>query len=173
MTRDDTNTIIGLVELSPSAVAPVCQVGDQLELTCNVTGMFLRWTFNVIIESGSASVHRLNVVSDGPDGVPPSVIVNSTTFTTLRLSAQDATPLMSRMIINPVSEGLNGVQVACIDAEAYYNSMAAMATAVTTIQIIRGAGGNFHGVTPWTIRPCMINKLLISHPIREGGYIIT
>ena len=124
----------------------------------------------MIIESGSASVHRLNVVSDGPDGVPPSVIVNSTTFTVLRLSAQDTTPLMSRMIINPVSEGLNGVQVACIDAE---ESNSTAATVVTTIQIIGGAGGNFHGVTPWMIRPCMINKLLISHPMREGGYIIT
>ena len=125
----------------------------------------------MIIESGSASVYQLDITSEGPDGTPPSVVVNSTTFTILRLSAQDTTPLMSRMIINPVSEGLNGVQVTCIDAEAYYNSMAA--TAATTIQIIRGAGGNFHGVTPWMIRPCMINKLLISHPMREGGYIIS
>ena len=99
-----------------------------------------------IREDGSVSNFMLDVTADGPDGAPPSAMANSTTFAILRLSAQDITPLVSRMIINPVSEGLNGVQVTCEDRIS--NS-----AAITTIQIIGGAGGNFQGVVPWMIRP--------------------
>jgi hypothetical protein len=134
-----------LVELSPSVVAPVCQAGDQLELTCNITGAFVRWTFTVILESGSASDIRLDVTPEGPDDALPTAMANSTTFTILRSSAQDITPLISRMIINPVSEGLNGVQVTCHDVEAPESA------AVTTIQIIGGTGGNFPIVMPGMI----------------------
>ena len=31
------------VEISPSSVAPVCQAGDQLELTCESSGTIHRW----------------------------------------------------------------------------------------------------------------------------------
>ena len=57
------------------------------------------------------------ITSDGPSGIPPPRMANSTTFTFSRLSAQDVSPLISRMIISPVSEGLNGVQVNCEDVE--------------------------------------------------------
>lgn len=107
-----------MVEISPSGVAPVCQAGDQLELTCSVTGVFLRWEFTVILDDGSATTIMPVITPEGPNGVPPPLMVNSTSFTFSRLSTQDNSPLILAMTINPVSEGLNGVQVRCEDVGA-------------------------------------------------------
>ena len=91
----------GSVEISPPEVAPVCQVGDQLELTCSVAGVFLRWQFTVILEDGQAITFTPIVTAGGSSGVPPPRMANSTTFTFSRLSTQ---PLTSTATINPVSE---------------------------------------------------------------------
>ena len=115
-----------MVEISPSGVAPVCQEGDQLELTCSVTGAFLRLKFTVILNDGSASRFMSVIIPEGPSGVPPPLGVDSTTFTFSRLSTQ---PLASTMTIYPVSEGLNGVQVQYEDAET-------SESANTTIRIV-------------------------------------
>ena len=120
----------GVVELSPSGVALVCQVGDPLELTCSITGEFKRWEFTVVTDSGVSQTFMPDVT---PDGVAPPLTVNSTTFTLSRLSAQDSLPLISRMTINHVSEGLNGVAVSCVD-------VAASESAATTIQIVDSGG---------------------------------
>ena len=86
-------------------------------------------------ESGLAVTSMSDVTSNpvGPGGVASPVMVNSTTFTFFRLSAQDHSPLISRMTIIPVIEGLNGVEISCID-------VAATESAATVIQII-GPGG--------------------------------
>ena len=44
---------IGTVTLFPAGIAPVC-TGDQLELTCNTTGMpkFLNWSITLVTLSG-------------------------------------------------------------------------------------------------------------------------
>ena len=127
---------IGVVEISPSGVAPVCQVGDQLELTCSVTGAFLRWQFTVILEDGTARTFMPDVTAGGSSGVPSPRMANSTSFTFSRLSTQ---PLTSRMTINPVSEGLNGVQVNCVDVET-------SESATTTIRIVDARGRNLKGL---------------------------
>ena len=113
-----------MVEISPSGVAPVCQIGEQLELTCSVTGKFLRWEFSV------TGTFTPIISAGGPSGVPPPLTVNSTVFTFSRLSIQ---PLISTMTVNSVSEGLNGVQVHCVDEEA-------SESATTTIHIIDARG---------------------------------
>ena len=113
----------GLVEISPSPVAPVCQAGDQLELRCSVPGVFLSWEFNV---PGTQVPFSPVVTAGGSSGVPPPLMVNSTRFTLSRLSTQ---PLTSGMMINNVSEGLNGVQVNCVDVET-------SESAATTIRIL-------------------------------------
>ena len=116
-------------------VAPVCQAGHQLVLTCSVTaaGAFLRWEFTV---SGSPVTFTPDVVADGSRGVASAVMVNSTTFTFSRLSAQDSSPLISWMTINHVSEGLNGVQMSCMDVEASQS-------ATTIIRILDTRGRKF------------------------------
>ena len=123
----------GVVEISPSGVAPVCQEGDQLELMCTVPGMFQSWDFTVILGNGAVMNFMHSVTADGPSGVPPPITVNSTTFTYSRLSTRDRVPVISRMIISSVSGGLNGVEVSCVDLEA-------LESATTTIQIISAGG---------------------------------
>ena len=67
-----------------------------------------------------------SVGSSGVDSQP--IAINRTIMITFsRLSTQNELPLISRMLINSVSEGLNGVQVECV---------AAPEVATTTIHII-------------------------------------
>ena len=123
------------MEISPSVVAPVCQAGDQLKLTCSVIGMFLRWEFTV---PGAQMPSTSIVTAGGSSGVPPPVMVNSTRLTFSRLSTQ---PLTSRMIINPIREGLNGAQVNCVDVEV-------SESAATTIRIVGATVGSlFNGTS--------------------------
>ena len=70
------------------------------------------------------------ITSGGPSGVPLPITVNSTTFTFSRLSTQ---PLTSTMTVSAVSDGLNGVQVNCIDAETSESTS-------TTIRLVNIGG---------------------------------
>ena len=42
----------GMVTLSPMMVAPVCCVGDPLQLTCTASIEFMRWSIVVVNEHG-------------------------------------------------------------------------------------------------------------------------
>ena len=121
----------GVVEISPSGVAPVCQIGDPLELTCNTSNTLHTWQFTAIPESGSAVNYTRLVSSVGSSGVSSlPIIINTTIVITFsRLSNQNVLPLISRMLISNVSKGLDGVQVECV---------AATEVATTTIHIIGG-----------------------------------
>ena len=57
------NSNTGVVILSPGGVAPVCQVGDRLELTCSISGSFLRWIFAIGNEQGTLQGYRRNINS--------------------------------------------------------------------------------------------------------------
>ena len=122
----------GVVNISPSPVAPVCQEGDQLELTCSIPGEFKIWEFTVTLDNGVTETFMPDITSDGVAS-PLIMMVNSTMFTVSRLSAQDSTPLISRMTISHVSEGLNGVTVSCVD-------VLPSESANTTIQIVNVGG---------------------------------
>ena len=122
---------IGLttVEISPSPVAPVCQEGDQLELTCTSSGTVHRWEFTVFPEN---ITHRtVPVTLAGTSGVPPPLTVSSSMITFSRLSGQDSLPLISRITIATVSRGLNRTVVNCLEGISSTDSVA-----TTTIRII-------------------------------------
>ena len=125
----------GLVEISPLVVALVCEAGDQLQLTCNSSSPLHTWKFTAISESGAVMTYETPIQSLGPTGLLNSqeqLTINSTVmFTFSRLSIEHDLPLISRVIINDVSEGLNGVEMNCTDA-GMINS------ATTTIQVIGG-----------------------------------
>ena len=123
----------GVVEISPSEIAPVCQPGDQLKLTCSTLGVLHTWRFTAISESGAVMTFTRSVSSHGPIGVDSQpLIINSTVrFTFSRLSSQNIFPLISRMTINPMTEGLNGTRVNCLDGITSEQ-------AATTIHIISG-----------------------------------
>ena len=124
------------MELSPSPVAPVCQAGDQLELTCNTTaGIAIehRWEFTVFPENVTHTGRP--VESIGVSGIPPLLAINTSTITFSRLSGPNDLSLISRVTVNPVSIGVNGTVVKCIDIDT--NSVA-----ITTIYIL-GARGEY------------------------------
>ncbi len=123
----------GVVDISPSGqgvdVAPVCQAGDQLELMCTTTsGTDHRWEFTVFPEN--VSYTRRPVSSTGVSGIPTTPLsIGTSMITFLRLSGQNVLPLISRIIIDPVSSTLNGTVVNCFE-------LATNLVATTTIQII-------------------------------------
>ena len=131
----------GVVEISPPVVALVCQVRDQLELTCGISaaGGFsvLLQQWQLVANSESGAVTQLQLVSSaGTTGVnSDTLIINSVTFTVSRLSIEGSSPLISRMTVNPVSEGLNGSEVNCVDTLT-------SESARTTILIIGGRLSN-------------------------------
>ena len=114
-----------MVEISPSPVAAVCQEGDQLELTCTSSGIFLRWEFTVFPENTAI------ITSAGPSGIPPPLLISSSMITFSRLSGQDVLPLISRVTVASVSIGLNGTVVNCFEG-----STSTDIVATTVIRII-------------------------------------
>ena len=121
----------GLVEISPSVVAPICQVGDQLELTCITTkGINHRWEFTVFPEN---ITHTSLVTSVGMSGTPPSLTLSTSMITFSRLSGPNSLPLISRIVVSPVSSGLNGTVVNCFEGISSTESVA-----TTSIYIIGG-----------------------------------
>ena len=120
----------GMVTLSPTMVAPVCHVGDPLELTCTAPVQFIRWTIlhvneqGTFVEAASAQINSL----DGNQMTEREV--NSSTFTFMRTSAPDTSPLISTVSVDSISIGLNGTVVNC----SYIANPTTLAS--TTIQII-------------------------------------
>ena len=108
--------------ISPSNVADVCS-GHQLELTCSVQGDFLMWNWDLF--------HEVTLQSFGPSDQRMVQQVNSVTVTTWRISAS---PLMSRLSINPVTNALNGTLISCVDLDSPDSP------ANTTIRVINGIG---------------------------------
>ena len=123
----------GELTLSPMTVAPVCRVGDPLQLTCTATAFiqFLQWSITVVDDQGR--LEEITAFSNSRDTTQAltQITVNSTTFTFIRSSAQGATPLISTLSIDLVSIGLNGTVVRCVDAAMNSSTLAS-----TTIQII-------------------------------------
>jgi hypothetical protein len=63
--------------------------------------------------------------------------VNSTVFNFSRISAHNSMPLMSRLVISPVSNRLNGTVMICVDADA---------GEMSSTTIIVGDGGALQGM---------------------------
>ena len=127
--------IAGLVTISPPEIASACN-GDQLNLTCNVTGTFLQWSsmtksFTLTSLSTSNQIHRLEV--------------NSSLFTFLRISAANSIPLISRLIINATSHSLNQTVVTCLDVEA----LESVSTTINIIKVDQLIQGELQCVIPY------------------------
>ena len=105
---------IGMVILSPMSVAPVCNVGDPLQLMCNASVEFIRW--NVLQSNEQGTLEEVANVQINTRDISVQMSereVDSATLTFMRLSARNATPLVSTLSIDSVSIGLNGTVVKC------------------------------------------------------------
>ena len=108
----------------------MCRVGDPLQLTCTTSVEFLEWHMRVINEQGG--LHEITAFSNSRDVARQltRMVVNDTSFTFMRTSARNDTPLVSTLAINSTSIDLNGTVVRCMDANN------PMTSASTTIQIM-------------------------------------
>ena len=117
--------------LSPVMVAPVCRVGDPLQLTCTASVEFIQWKILQANEQGVLQEVTTTVKFTILDQNQMSQrIVNSATFNFVRSSAQSTQPLVSTLSIDSVNMGLNGTEVHCSEVGG------SMTSASTTIQII-------------------------------------
>ena len=92
----------------PPGVAPVCD-GDLLELTCTTTGSLQEWRFSVIHGNATTATEFLRVIgaTGSASDAMYQLVVNSITFSFSRTSAEDSSPVMSRLLISSVSRSLN------------------------------------------------------------------
>jgi hypothetical protein len=124
----------GEVTISPSGIALACD-GDQLELTCSLTGRVLEWNINLSLTDDS-----FKYVLDGVSQTFPShtVTVNSTIkFIFTRISSPNSQPLTSRLVISQANSGIiNGTIVSCADRETRISS--SITINVITDQTIMG-----------------------------------
>ena len=152
----------GMVILSPSGVAPVCS-GDELELTCTTTRNPLQWRFSVIRgDETTATEIRRSINSIGP--VTSNLTINSTVFNFSRISAPNSMPVTSRLVISPVSNGLNGTVMSCVDVDS---------GEVASTTIIVGERGALQGIVQLYSYSCHTVDMLIidtTYNIRERCY---
>ena len=121
-----------MVTLSPMSVAPVCSVGDPLQLTCTAHVEVLRWNILRANEEGTlVNVVNSEIINSRDAVQMRNTPLNSATIMFTRISAQGALPLVTRLSIGSVNIGLNGTVVRCSDAT---NPMTMLAS--STIQII-------------------------------------
>ena len=112
-------------------VAPVCHVGDPLQLMCTGSVDFIRWSMFQPNEQGAlVEVIGSVLMNSGDANQMKQTEVNSATFTFIRASAQGASPLISILSIDSVSIGLNRTVVHCSDVAN------PMSSASTTIHIV-------------------------------------
>jgi hypothetical protein len=109
----------GMVTLSPMSEAPVCRVGDPLQLLCTAVGSVqsIRWSiFRVTNEQGTLSEITNSVLIDNSDNNQiKGNEVDSIIFTYARISAQGASPLISTLSIDSVNISINRTVVRCSD----------------------------------------------------------
>ena len=119
------------LQLSPMTVAPVCRVGDPLQISCTASVEFIRWSIWQANEQGTLVEVTDSVQINSLDANQMSQReVKSAAFMFMRISAEDTTPLVSTLSIDSVNISLNGTVVRCSEVGG------SMTSASTTIQII-------------------------------------
>ena len=133
----------GMITLSPIAEALVCEVGDQVQLTCSINGNFMRWNLTVGNEQGVPQEYQRNINSQDGSQQTSHVTVNSTTFTFMRNSQRHRLPLVSTLVISIVSRDLNGVVVYCTDVGMSITA----ATTICLFEVGKGLIIIMYGIT--------------------------
>ena len=111
--------------ISPSGNSLVC-AGDQLELICSLTdpgSSLLAWTF-----APATIFMDLYRAIDANSLNDETSVINSTSFTFSRISARGHLPLVSKLMINPLTTSFNGTVINCTDV-----SMMETATAIVHV----------------------------------------
>ena len=125
----------GLLTLSPSSEAAVCGVGAQLELTCSTTETFLQWNITITedFETNTTRTETRLLSYSTLSSTASPLMVNSTTINFMRISSQGVLPLTSTLLIDHMTEGLNGTVVSCM---GLLPGNVVAASSATTVHII-------------------------------------
>ena len=111
----------------------VCE-GGELSLTCSTNETLLSWTSSPLQnEQGQVRTFTRSISSSGVSQQMSTLMVNSTLFNVSRVSGRNESPLVSRLVIGPVSVGLNGTRVNCTE-RAMNNENTAVA--FTTVYVL-------------------------------------
>ena len=125
-----------MTTIYPSGIASACSNDQMLEMTCTTEGGFLQWTVNLSSSNEPAIareiISRTLTHSDNNDQQTTET-VNAINFTFSRSSEAGQLPLMSRLLISPVMNTLNGTEVECTDLRPDNSS-----SAYSIINIIEG-----------------------------------
>ena len=106
----------GNLTFSPMTVAPVCRVGDPLQLRCTARVEFMRWNVLRVNEQGAlVDVINSEIINSRDVVQMRDTALNSATITFTRISTQGASPLISTLSIDSISIGLNRTVVCCTD----------------------------------------------------------
>jgi hypothetical protein len=116
------------VTITPG-LAQVCE-GEQLELTCTTNEAFKVWNFvpPLINGQGVSILQDWFITSTDRSQQPQQLRVNSTTFTIMRTSQRNSSPLVSTMTIINSSSALNMKSVSCTNIVNNQRAMSATAT---------------------------------------------
>jgi hypothetical protein len=102
-------------------IAPVCS-GDELELTCIISGRVLEWNITLMPPSEDTTFeYPLNSL-DQAFPLHTITVDNIISFTFSRISPPNSHPLISRLLISPATSVVNGTVVICADRATRTNS---------------------------------------------------
>ena len=114
-------------------VASVCHVGDPLQLTCTGSVEFVRWNIEINKQGTLEEVFNpVHINARDDNQIKQQKVMNFATFTFTRSSDQRSLLLVSTLLIDSVSIGLNGTVVRCTDAG---NPMRSVSTTIHISQI--------------------------------------
>ena len=113
----------------------ICE-GEKLELICATNATILRWTSLLQNEQGIVQIFSRHIASMDLTQQASSLVVNSTYFNVSRISYREIVPLVSKLLINPVSVGLNGTKWNCTEVYIDTTEFNDVMMASTTINII-------------------------------------
>lgn len=121
----------GFVTLSPFQAAQVC-VGQQLELTCITNETAVVWNFvpPLVDDQGAPISLDWFIFSTDLDQQLQQFGVNSTTFTFVRTSMRNSSPLVSTLNIINSSSALNMTTVSCMKIVNRQRAIAVFTTIV-------------------------------------------
>ena len=129
------HTIFTGLLLTPPEKAVICE-GELLELTCLTNTTFLGWKTLLPLEQGRTHSYLRYIFAMDETEQASSYNVNSTSFNASRISSKDELPLVSRIVINPVTTDLNGTEVNCtVQIDDAMNN-ANFTPATTTIYVL-------------------------------------
>jgi hypothetical protein len=107
--------VSGAVILTPSGIITQSCVGEELEFTCNITGILLEWSFPRVSEVQTLRPYTRAIISEGPAEAQTFQLMDNTTTYSITKTSAEGSPVSSVLLISAVGSSHNGTEVTCSD----------------------------------------------------------